>query len=205
MLLLISGATKALSTCQSRDNIGVLIGPRKTNSIDNVLATGLPWAADNDCFNTYNPDLYITLMQRIKGKQRLLFITAPDVVANAEETLRRFYLWESVLQGYCLPIAYVGQDGITNYLIPWHSFDAFFIGGTTEWKLSTEAADLVKYAKSLGKWVHMGRVNSQRRLKYAMSIGCDSVDGTGYSKFNYKIHRDLRFIAYHERQSCLFG
>ena len=202
---MVSGATTTIADCKDKENLGVLIGPRKTNSIDKVLATRLPWAADNDCFNTYNPSLYCRLMQRITGKRRLLFITAPDVVANAELTLRRFYLWEPVILSYDLPIAFVGQDGITDHPIPWDRFDAFFLGGSTEWKLSAEAAALVLYAKSLGKWVHMGRVNSQRRLKYAMSIGCDSVDGTGYSKFHYKIHRDLRFISYQERQTSLFA
>jgi hypothetical protein len=33
-------------------------------------------------------------------------------------------------------------------------------------------------AKAHGKHVHMGRVNSERRFKYAASIGCDSCDGT---------------------------
>ena len=29
-----------------------------------------------------------------------------------------------------------------------------------------------------GLWIHMGRVNSLRRLAYAASIGCHSIDGT---------------------------
>jgi hypothetical protein len=33
-------------------------------------------------------------------------------------------------------------------------------------------------ARGRGKWVHMGRVNSLRRLRYAAAIGCDSADGT---------------------------
>jgi hypothetical protein len=30
----------------------------------------------------------------------------------------------------------------------------------------------------MGKGTHMGRVNSNRRLQYAATIGCDSADGT---------------------------
>ena len=33
-------------------------------------------------------------------------------------------------------------------------------------------------AKRRGKHVHMGRVNSKTRYRYAEAIGCDSVDGT---------------------------
>ena len=62
--------------------------------------------------------------------------------------------------------------------MPWDDFDALFIGGTTDWKLGDGAAQLVREAKRRGKWVHMGRVNSLRRMIYAESIGCDSADGT---------------------------
>lgn len=48
----------------------------------------------------------------------------------------------------------------------------------TEWKLGPVAASIAREAKARGKWVHMGRVNSERRMRYAASIGCDSVDGT---------------------------
>lgn len=53
-----------------------------------------------------------------------------------------------------------------------------FIGGSTEWKLSEEAAELGREAKRRGKWLHMGRVNSLTRLRIASHIGCDSVDGS---------------------------
>jgi hypothetical protein len=35
----------------------------------------------------------------------------------------------------------------------------------------------VSEAKARGKWVHMGRVNSFKRMQYADAIGCDSADG----------------------------
>jgi hypothetical protein len=56
--------------------------------------------------------------------------------------------------------------------------DVLFIGGDTEWKLGPVASDLAAQAKRRGKWVHMGRVNSEKRLRYADAIGCDSADGT---------------------------
>ncbi len=61
---------------------------------------------------------------------------------------------------------------------PWDDFDALFVGGSTEWKLSGSARELVREARARGKSTHMGRVNSLRRLRYAESIGCDSADGT---------------------------
>jgi hypothetical protein len=52
------------------------------------------------------------------------------------------------------------------------------LGGTTTWKLSTAAARLTAQARRHGLWVHMGRINSRRRLRHAAAIGCHSADGT---------------------------
>jgi hypothetical protein len=53
-----------------------------------------------------------------------------------------------------------------------------FLGGDTVWKLGEHARALTTEARQRGKWVHMGRVNSYKRLKYAHDIGCQSADGT---------------------------
>jgi hypothetical protein len=76
------------------------------------------------------------------------------------------------------PAALVAQDGLERLDVPWAAFDVLFIGGSTEWKLGEAARALVARAKARGKWVHMGRVNTRTRLRYADAIGCDSVDGT---------------------------
>ncbi len=109
-----------------------------------------------------------------------LFAAAPDVVADAAATLRR----ESVMRmlGWIryagLPVAFVLQDGQESLPVPWDDFDAAFIGGSTSWKLGPAARALAAQARARGKWVHMGRVNSLRRLRYAAAIRCDSADGT---------------------------
>ena len=56
-------------------------------------------------------------------------------------------------------------------------------------------------------WVHMGRVNSQRRLRYAHAIGCDSVDGT---YLTYAPDQNLRRLLgwledLHAQQSLAVG
>jgi hypothetical protein len=62
--------------------------------------------------------------------------------------------------------------------VPWDEFDALFIGGSTEFKLGPVARPYAARRSARGKWLHMGRVNSERRFAYARAIGCDSVDGT---------------------------
>jgi hypothetical protein len=58
-----------------------------------------------------------------------------------------------------------------------------FIGGTSEFKCGEQARRLVVEAKRQGKWVHMGRVNTDQRMRLAQSWGVDSVDGTSVSRF----------------------
>ena len=82
------------------------------------------------------------------------------------------------IRGLGFKAAFVIQDGETPDQIRWNELDAIFIGGSTEWKLGSIAADIASEAKKRGKWVHMGRVNSFKRMRLAAAIGCDSVDGT---------------------------
>jgi hypothetical protein len=108
----------------------------------------------------------------------------PDVVGDSEGTLESFKIWYPVIHKYySVPLAYVLQDGTNENDIPWDSIAAMFIGGTTEWKLGDAAAKVVRKANAKNKWVHMGRVNTFKRVKYAYEIGCNSIDGSGFSRF----------------------
>lgn len=103
---------------------------------------------------------------------------APDVVADAVATWERSRPVLPELRRRGWPAGYVAQDGMELLQPDWTAFDALFIGGSTAWKLSDHAAKLAGQAKAQGQHVHMGRVNSARRLQIAASFGCDSVDGT---------------------------
>jgi len=103
---------------------------------------------------------------------------APDVVGDAEATLKRSMPWLAYIRELGFPAALVAQDGLEAMEVPWDDFDVLFIGGSTDWKLSDHAHALTLEAKRRGKWVHMGRVNSQVRLRRAALTGCDSADGT---------------------------
>ncbi|MEK8217165.1 hypothetical protein [Paenibacillus sp. FSL L8-0463] len=183
MLLLVSGATSTVRKYASYPNLGCLLTPRSRNSFKSMA--GLPWAADNDCFGGFDSSAELrfrTMLNKISGASPL-FVTAPDVVADAGRTLEMFNVWEPIIHSFSLPVALVLQDGQEHLCMPWGHCDAVFIGGSTAYKLSDKVRWMVREAKWRGKWVHMGRVNSLERLRYARDIGCDSVDGTGYSRF----------------------
>lgn len=160
------------------ENLGVLCSPRRVYGDE---LQGWAWAADNDAFSKWDVGRYRALLERVRGREGMLFVTAPDVVGDWMATDRLYGEWASELSG--LPVAYVAQDGLQGQHVPWRHIAALFIGGSTEWKMGAQAARLVREAKDRGKWVHMGRVNSHSRLRYAKSIGCDSIDGTSLSWF----------------------
>ena len=157
------------------------LGYIDTPAQGNRRPEGLTWCADNGCFGKGYPgdEKWVDwLRSQAHAAASCLFATAPDVVGDAAATLTRSAPWLPVIRQLGYPAALVAQDGLEDLTIPWDDFDVLFIGGSTEWKLGAAARRIVAEAKARGKHVHMGRVNSQRRYRYAVTIGCDSVDGT---------------------------
>ena len=157
------------------------LGYIDTPAQGNRRPDGLIWCADNGCYGKGYPgdEKWIDwLRSNAHDTETCLFATAPDVVGDAAATLARSAPWLSKIRALGYPAALVAQDGLEHLPIPWDDFDVLFIGGSTEWKLGPESRAIVAEAKARGKHVHMGRVNSLRRYRYAVSIGCDSVDGT---------------------------
>lgn len=153
---------------------------------------GVPWAADNFAFSGFDADKFLHRLKVWREWQwNCLWVAVPDVVADAAATWDRFGEWHDVIRGLGYKLALVAQDGLENTPVQWDCFEGFFIGGSTEWKLSGVCAELVYEAQARGKWVHMGRVNGNRRLNYAIALNCDSVDGSGYAAFPYKAKEAL--------------
>lgn len=162
--------------------IGFLHQPR----MGNCGVPGVVWAADNGCFT--DPDGFLLDRYRrwldARDRETCLFVTAPDFVGDWSCTLDRYDDVAEVLRSDGWRVALVAQDGLEVYLEQlefrfWAGeVDALFIGGSTRWKLSPAAAEVVGEAKRWGLWTHMGRCNSSRRVRIAHDMGCDSVDGT---------------------------
>jgi hypothetical protein len=160
-----------------RDCLGVLSSPRRFYyNVD-----GWRWAADNDAFSGFDADRYGMMLDAVRVVDGCLFVTAPDVVGDWEDTRDLWDEWRHELVG--LPAAYVIQDGQPFDWVPWDEMAALFVGGTDQWKMGEPARRLVAEANRRGLWTHMGRVNGHRRLRYAKAIGCDSVDGSSFSWF----------------------
>ncbi len=182
LLLLVTKAVPTILRFQSA-HLGRLVTPRHYSNVAGMVAAGLPWAADNDAYSGFDEAAFRGMLDALAGQPGCRFVTAPDVVADAAASLERFRRWAGVVRAAGLPVALAAQDGLEHLEVPWGDLDALFVGGSTAWKLSPMAADLVGEARARGKWTHMGRVNSARRMQWAASIGRDSVDGTSYARF----------------------
>jgi len=185
MRLLVSGATASNRRYLDHPYIGWLKTPSNRNSITSIVRADVPWACDNDCFVKLKRRDYLAMLRQLKtaNRSRLLFVTAPDVVADAAATLARFRLWQPALAYLDLPIALVAQDGQEDLPVPWGQIACLFIGGSTRWKLGAHAERLIYEAHERGKHVHVGRVNTLRRMWLFSSLPVDSFDGTCFSKW----------------------
>lgn len=190
MIILVSGATKTVDKMSGHRHLGQLITPHDGNKI----RTDMPWAADNAAYSNWCRKSWLSLLNKIDGMDPL-FCVAPDVVGDAKATLKRLKVTSPMIRKRNLKCALALQDGSEWIGIRWNLIDALFIGGSTEFKLGAYARHCIKSAKDRGMWVHMGRVNSMSRLQYAREVGCDSVDGSGYSMFpDQKLIPALRFL-----------
>lgn len=142
------------------------------------------FAIDNGCFKRFNEDAFRALLDREKGRMNLCrFVCCPDVVGSAKRTLEIFERWRPQLHPW--PVALVAQDGLEDLTIPWDEIQAIFIGGSTQWKDGPHAAAIVRAGKILGKWVHIGRINTPGRFEKFEELGADSMDGSGLARYSW--------------------
>ena len=186
-MMLLASMTAEQMRPFAHPSLGRLVVPRIAQGMGETIELGIPWAADNDAFQGWTPARearFVAMLDAITGLRGCKFVACPDVVGDHHATRALLADWHDPIHlDRRLPLGYVLQDGITAASVPWPYLDAVFVGGTDRFKGSPVVTEIVTEAKRRGKWAHMGRVNSVRRMRYAASIGCDSVDGTKYSRW----------------------
>lgn len=141
-------------------------------------------AGDNGAFAGLDVKAFLSFLAREEHQREMFrFIAVPDVVASARRTLELFDYWYPRLCHWKL--ALVAQDGLEDLPIPWELVDAIFIGGSTRFKVSKAARDIIRTAQAMQKWVHVGRVNHPERWQYCEDLKVDSVDGTGIARYSH--------------------
>ena len=172
----LSGAVRE-SVMTAHPSLGVILTPMMGNSPD---LRCVAWAADTGCYaqpERHSDEGYLDWLDK-RPRETCLFATGPDVVADAQATWERSRRMLPQIRELGYNAALVIQNGIEFMNVSWDSFDAVFIGGTTEWKLGLAAYEFGLEAKAHGKYLHWGRVNSLRRMFMARKAHADSADGT---------------------------
>lgn len=207
MIYLGNPSTAPIRAAMAAGRIGCLLNPGTGSG----APPGATWAADNAKFGKSWPGhdrwwKWLTRMRHEHDPALCLFAVAPDVVGDAAATLAESRPWLARIRELGLPVAFVAQDGCSEPgLIPWGELDVLFLGGSDRFKLGAEARVVAAAARGVEVPVHMGRVNSRRRLRYAEALGCSSADGT-YLTFgpDLNLGRLSRWMAESERSIALW-
>jgi hypothetical protein len=162
--------------------IGLITGAyhRSIVSVFRYVEQGATWIVDNGAFvGAFEPERYFAfLIDKQAWRVTCRFVVVPDVIQDAAGTIAQFEQYAPRIRALGYPVAYVAQDGAE--CLPFPTCDAVFLGGSTAWKMGAGATECIQRAKATGKWVHAGRVNSQKRCLHFLLLGADSCDGTDF-------------------------
>lgn len=142
----------------------------------------LPYALDNGAWpafkngRAWDGDAYGELLGWAERADAApLWLLVPDKVGDRDETLRLWDAWYAPLARLGWPLAFAAQDGMTPADVPGEA-EVIFVGGTYEWKWRAAPELCAAFPR-----VHVGRVNSPRRLWQLLEWGAESCDGTGWN------------------------
>lgn len=163
-------------------------GWRLMVSATGVLRTeGFPYAIDNGAWTSFNSGVPYSFAKFIRAVDKLGdgadWIVCPDVVGDAVATLRLADEWLPRLAPARRLLAV--QDGMTvDDVRPILGADVgIFIGGSDAWKERTAGMWGI-LARDVGCHLHVGRVNSMRRINICGAAGAHSFDGLSASKYS---------------------
>ena len=151
------------------------------------------WGVDNGAWSAFqqgkpfDEDAFSRAIDKVaEGAQ---WVVLPDIVAGGMASLELSLKWLDRLgKGFPERLLIAVQDGmvpddVREYLSP---MVGLFIGGTTEFKLNMEPWG--KLARRRNCYMHVGRVNSLKRINACAQAGADSFDGTSVIAFPDSIH-----------------
>jgi len=149
---------------------------------------GMRYALDNGAWSAYrrgvawDPDPFLSAVLRLGAKAD--FIVLPDIVGAGAASLRRSLAWLPFLSGHTRLMLLPVQDGVDPAdVVPQLGENVgLFVGGTTAWKLET-LGYWGGVADKVGCYLHVGRVNTQRRIARCHAAGAHSFDGTSVTRY----------------------
>lgn len=159
---------------------------------------GMAYALDNGAWPAHaqeipwNEAAFVRALDRFGAGAD--FVVVPDVVADREASLIRTRAWlpRLIARPELRLILIAVQDGMTHdeitQLVELDPRIGLFIGGSTEWKLSA-IMPWGRWAKEREIYMHVGRVNSSKRIALCAQAGADSFDGTSVTRYSSNLAR----------------
>ena len=166
--------------------------------------TDRPYACDNGAWTChqkgipFDDDMFLRYLDLRAEDAK--WVVVPDKVGCKDSSLEMYHRWSSVLSG--LPLMMAAQDGMTPRDVP-NNVVGVFLGGTTEYKLSSLKGWGV-WAKKQNKLLHVARVNSARRLDLCLAAGATSVDGSGVVRFPKTYRIVMAWLQAQQQQLTLW-
>ncbi len=170
-----------------------------------LRSEGFPYALDNGAWTAYQQGkpfearAFLCALRKLGGKAD--WTTLPDIVAGGPASLALSLQWlRPVLEESPRALLAV-QDGLTSDdVVPYLGERVgIFVGGSTAWKLQT-MAQWARLGRQVGCLVHVGRVNTARRVHQCALAGVTSFDGTSVSRYV----QTLPLLEHARRQLPLF-
>ena len=166
---------------------------------------GFPYALDNGAWHSFCRQLPFDRAAFLTAYHKLGpgadFVVLPDIVAGGECSLAFSLNWRSQLGAPLCSQLLAVQDGMdADEVAPLVGAElGIFVGGTTEWKLAT-LPTWATLARARRAYLHIGRVNTVRRIALCAAAGADSFDGSSASRYVVNLPR----LDNSRRQSDLF-
>ena len=160
--------------------IGWLIGPGGWRQ----PPSWMPVALDNGAYGAWEKQIpwdenaWWKLLEEAMRCCLPIWAVVPDVVTDREATIASWHKWEPILRDEFpgLPLAMAVQDGMTPEDVP-AGVHTVFVGGSPQWKMRS----LPMWTKTFPR-VHVGKVNSKKKLWQCTEHGAVSCDGTGWTQ-----------------------
>jgi hypothetical protein len=143
----------------------------------------MPYALDNGAYGAWekkhewDEHAYIELLENARRATYPLWAAVPDVVCDRDATIAKWPIWSRKVREILphTPLAFVVQDGMTPADVPADA-EVIFVGGGNDFKWRTLRTWTANFPR-----VHVGRVNSERKLWQCHDAGAESCDGTGWT------------------------
>jgi len=154
-----------------------------------VLRTeGMKFSLDNgawSCFQqgrAFDDRAFMLAVEKVGEEAD--WIVLPDIVMGGKRSLDLSLAWLERLRGLPTPVLIAVQNGVhpddvRSFLSP---SVGIFVGGDTGWKEGT-AIEWGTVARKRNCYLHVGRVNSARRIAICAAAGANSYDGSSASRF----------------------